>query len=50
MSEFYKKIFVIEKVREYILLRTSSYLSGTTKDEQFDIFSGIGGNGKGGSG
>lgn len=44
--EFYKKVFVIESVREYILLRTSSYLSGTTKDEQFDVFSGIGGNGK----
>jgi len=39
-------IFVIKEVREYVLTRLSSFLSGSTKDESFDIFSGGGGNGK----
>lgn len=46
IMNMYKSIFVIEKVREYILKRTSSFLSGSTKDETFDIYSGGGGNGK----
>ena len=44
--EFYKQIFVIKTVREYVLVRSSSFLSGSTKDESFDIYSGGGGNGK----
>ena len=44
--EFYKQIFVIKTVREYVLIRSSSFLSGSTKDESFDIYSGGGGNGK----
>ena len=39
-------IFIIKDVREYVLTRLSSFLSGSTKDEAFDIFSGGGGNGK----
>jgi P4 family phage/plasmid primase-like protien len=39
-------IFVIKEVREYVMKRLSSFLSGSTKDEAFDIFSGGGGNGK----
>ena len=46
IMEFYKKIFVIKRVREYVLIRSSSFLSGSTKDESFDIYSGGGGNGK----
>jgi P4 family phage/plasmid primase-like protien len=42
----YKSIFVIKKVREYVFKRTSSFLSGSTKDELFDVYSGAGGNGK----
>ena len=44
--EMYKSIFVIKKVREYVFKRTSSFLSGSTKDELFDVYSGGGGNGK----
>ena len=44
--EFYKQIFVIKSVRDYVLIRSSSFLSGSTKDESFDIYSGGGGNGK----
>ena len=46
IKEFYKQIFVIKRVREYVLIRSSSFLSGSTKDESFDIYSGGGGNGK----
>ena len=44
--EFYKQIFVIKSIRDYVLIRSSSFLSGSTKDESFDIYSGAGGNGK----
>ena len=43
---FIQTIFIINEVREYVLTRLSSFLSGSTKDEGFDIFSGGGGNGK----
>ena len=49
IQDIYKMIetiFVIKAVREYVLTRLSSFLSGSTKDESFDIFSGGGGNGK----
>jgi len=46
IMKFYKSIFVIKRIRDYIFLRTASFLSGTTKDETFDIYSGGGGNGK----
>ena len=46
IHDFYKKVFVIKKVREYVLIRSSSFLSGSTRDESFDIYSGKGGNGK----
>lgn len=46
IKTFYSQIFVVESVREYVLLRTSSFLSGSTRDESFDIYSGGGGNGK----
>ena len=46
IKEFYKQIFVIKRVRDYVLIRSSSFLSGSTKDESFDIYSGGGGNGK----
>ncbi len=44
--EFLKGIFVVKSVRQYVLKRASSFLSGSTRDETFDIFSGGGGNGK----
>ena len=46
INDFYKKILVIESVRKYLLIRSASFLSGSTKDESFDIYSGKGGNGK----
>lgn len=44
--DFLKSVFVIKSVREYILIRMSSFLSGSTRDETFDVWSGRGGNGK----
>ena len=46
INDFYKKIAVIESVRKYLLIRSASFLSGSTRDESFDIYSGKGGNGK----
>ena len=46
IHQFYKKIFILENVRTYVLMRSGSFLSGSTKDESFDIYSGKGGNGK----
>ena len=49
IKDIYKileSIFVIKEVREYVMKRLSSFLSGSTKDEAFDVFSGGGGNGK----
>ena len=46
INKFYKQLFVVENVREYVLIRSASFLSGSTKDETFDIYSGGGGNGK----
>ena len=46
INRFIETIFVITEVREYVMTRLSSFLSGSTKDEGFDIFSGGGGNGK----
>ena len=46
IKKFYKQLFIVESVREYVLIRSASFLSGSTKDESFDIYSGGGGNGK----
>jgi len=46
INKMIKGIFPIKYIREYVMLRTSSFLSGSTKEECFDIFSGKGGNGK----
>jgi P4 family phage/plasmid primase-like protien len=46
IMDFYSTIFVKETVREYIFKTTASFLGGSTKDEQFYIYSGSGGNGK----
>uniref|UniRef100_A0A6C0JEY4 SF3 helicase domain-containing protein n=1 Tax=viral metagenome TaxID=1070528 RepID=A0A6C0JEY4_9ZZZZ len=46
IHNFIKSIFVIKTVRKYVLRRAGSWLSGSTKDESFDVFSGVGGNGK----
>ena len=46
IQQFIETIFIVKEVREYVLTRLSSFLSGSTKDEGFDIFSGGGGNGK----
>ena len=46
INKMLETIFIIKDVREYVLTRLSSFLSGSTKDETFDIFSGGGGNGK----
>ena len=46
IMNFYKQILVIQKVRHYVLTRSASFLSGSTRDEGFDIYSGRGGNGK----
>ncbi len=43
---FYKQIFVLENIRNYVLITSASFLSGSTRDECFDIYSGKGGNGK----
>ena len=34
---FYESIFVIKNVRDYVLTRSASFLSGSTKDESFDL-------------
>ena len=44
--EFYKQIFVIKNIREFVLLSSATFLNGSTKHEGFDIYSGGGGNGK----
>lgn len=44
--EFFDQVFPQKAVREYILLLLSSFLGGTTRDEKFHIWTGIGGNGK----
>ena len=46
INQMLKSIFVIKEIRKYVLKRLSSFLSGSTKDEHFDVFSGGGGNGK----
>ena len=46
IMDFYSTVFVKETVREYIFKTTASFLGGSTKDEQFYIYSGSGGNGK----
>lgn len=46
IMKFYKDIFVLENIRNYVLKRSASFLSGSTRDESFDIYSGKGGNGK----
>ncbi len=46
IEDTYRSIFVVKKVRDYIFKRTASFLSGSTKDEIFDVYSGGGGNGK----
>jgi len=46
INDFYKKIAIIDSVRKYLLIRSASFLSGSTRDESFDIYSGKGGNGK----
>jgi|SaaInlV_165m_DNA_2_1040747.scaffolds.fasta_scaffold04887_3 P4 family phage/plasmid primase-like protien len=44
--EFFEQVFPQKSVREYILLLLSSFLGGTTRDEKFHIWTGIGSNGK----
>jgi P4 family phage/plasmid primase-like protien len=46
IKNFMKEVLPIKKVREYIIDRMSSSLSGTTGDETFDVWAGGGGNGK----
>ena len=46
INDMLRSIFVIKEIREYVMTRLSSFLSGSTKDEHFDVFSGGGGNGK----
>jgi P4 family phage/plasmid primase-like protien len=46
IMDFYSTVFVKETVREYIFKTTASFLGGSTKDNQFYIYSGSGGNGK----
>lgn len=43
---FYTQIFVLKNIRDFVLTRSASFLSGSTRDESFDIYSGKGGNGK----
>ena len=44
--EFFDQVFPQKAVREYILLLLSSFLGGTTRDEKFHIWTGVGSNGK----
>ena len=44
--EFFEQVFPQKNVKEYILLLLSSFLGGTTRDEKFHIWTGVGGNGK----
>ena len=46
IMDFYKQVFVIKSVRDYILTICSTYIGGGTNNENFDIYSGKGGNGK----
>jgi P4 family phage/plasmid primase-like protien len=44
--EFFEQVFIVRRVRRYMLKLLASYLDGRTTDEVFSIFSGKGGNGK----
>ena len=44
--DFFDQVFPQKAVREYILLLLSSFLGGTTRDEKFHIWTGVGSNGK----
>ena len=44
--EFLEKVLPNHNVREYVLTLLSSFLNGSTKNEQFHIWTGSGGNGK----
>lgn len=46
IQNFLKEILPIKRVRDYIVYRQASALSGSTGDETFDIWAGGGGNGK----
>lgn len=46
INHMLKSMFIIKNVRDYVMKRCGSFLSGSTQDESFDIFSGGGGNGK----
>ena len=38
IMKFYKGIFVIKNIRDYVLTKTASFLSGSTSNETFDIY------------
>jgi len=46
IKNFFKEVIPIKKVRDYIIDRMASSLSGSTGDETFDVWAGGGGNGK----
>lgn len=43
---FFSKIYTNPKVREYVLRMLASFLSGSTREEKFPIWTGSGSNGK----
>ena len=46
IMDFFSKIYTIERVREYMLMLLSTFLSGSVKEEKFHIWTGTGSNGK----
>ena len=46
VEDFLRKIFPIERVKNYVLNLLASFLHGANKDQKFHIWTGGGGNGK----
>ena len=43
---FMTQLLPTDSIREYVLLRLATYLEGYNKDQKFNIWTGVGGNGK----
>lgn len=46
LMEYFKQVFPIEAVREYVLLHLASCMNGDVREERFHIWTGVGSNSK----